>query len=188
MLHVWCEDTYLTEFQLFFSTQILGCNANDANTDPAHMTHYNSIPQAPTQQHSSPQYSVPQTFASSASMSQSPHNQHGSQSPFEQQYYQGYAMERRPSITSNHSYGSFDSDSKDKPACPECGKRFKDMKAHMMTHQTIRPEKCPVVSCSFHRKGFARKYDQQRHTLTHYKGTMVCPLLPRSWHRRGKVI
>lgn len=87
-------------------------------------------------------------------------------------------MERRPSITSNHSYGSFDSDSKDKPACPECGKRFKDMKAHSMTHQNVRPEKCPVVSCPFNRKGFARKYDQQRHTLTHYKGTMVCPFCP----------
>jgi len=146
--------------------------------DPAHMTHYNSVPQAPTPQHPSPQYSLPQTFASSASMSQSPHNQHGSQSPYEQQYYQGYSMERRPSLTSNHSYGSLESDSKDKPACPECGKRFKDMKAHMMTHQNVRPEKCPVVSCSFNRKGFARKYDQQRHTLTHYKGTMVCPFCP----------
>jgi hypothetical protein len=87
-------------------------------------------------------------------------------------------MERRPSITSNHSYGSFDSNTKDKPACPECGKHFKDMKAHKMTHDSVRPEKCPVVSCSFHRKGFARKYDQQRHTLTHYKGTMVCPFCP----------
>ena len=44
----------------------------------------------------------------------------------------------------------------------------------MLTHQPERPEKCPIVTCDYHQKGFARKYDKNRHTLTHYKGTMVC--------------
>ncbi|EPE04680.1 zinc finger protein [Ophiostoma piceae UAMH 11346] len=38
-----------------------------------------------------------------------------------------------------------------------------------------RPEKCPIDTCEYHVKGFARKYDKNRHALTHYKGTMVCP-------------
>jgi len=48
----------------------------------------------------------------------------------------------------------------------------------MLTHQSERPEKCPIVTCSYHVKGFARKYDKNRHTLTHYKGTMVCGFCP----------
>jgi hypothetical protein len=44
----------------------------------------------------------------------------------------------------------------------------------MLTHQNERPEKCPIATCDYHIKGFARKYDKTRHTLTHYKGTMVC--------------
>jgi hypothetical protein len=63
---------------------------------------------------------------------------------------------------------------------PDCGRSFKDLKAHMLTHQTERPEKCPIQSCEYHTKGFARKYDKNRHTLTHYKGTMVCGFCPGS--------
>ncbi|KAL2062240.1 hypothetical protein VTL71DRAFT_6506 [Oculimacula yallundae] len=63
---------------------------------------------------------------------------------------------------------------------PECGKIFKDLKAHMLTHQNERPEKCPIQTCEYHIKGFARKYDKNRHTLTHYKGLMVCGLCPGS--------
>lgn len=71
---------------------------------------------------------------------------------------------------------------KEKHLCtyPECGKTFKDLKAHMLTHQTERPEKCPIMTCEYHVKGFARKYDKNRHTLTHYKGTMVCGFCPGS--------
>ena len=61
---------------------------------------------------------------------------------------------------------------------PECGKIFKDIKAHMLTHQNERPEKCPIPSCEYSKKGFSRKYDKNRHTLTHYKGTMVCGFCP----------
>jgi hypothetical protein len=64
--------------------------------------------------------------------------------------------------------------------CRECGKSYKDIKAHMLTHQTERPEKCPITTCEYHKKGFARKYDKNRHTLTHYKGTMVCGFCPGS--------
>jgi hypothetical protein len=61
---------------------------------------------------------------------------------------------------------------------PDCGRVFKDLAAHMLTHQEERPEKCPIESCEYHVKGFARKYDKNRHALTHYKGTMVCPFCP----------
>ena len=72
--------------------------------------------------------------------------------------------------------------SKEKGRCPypECGKPFRDAKAHMLTHQAERPEKCPIVTCEYHTKGFARKYDKQRHTMTHYKGIMVCDYCPGS--------
>lgn len=50
----------------------------------------------------------------------------------------------------------------------------------MMTHDSVRPEKCPIVSCEYNKKGFARKYDKNRHTLTHYRGTMVCGFCPGS--------
>ncbi|KFA47661.1 hypothetical protein S40293_07701 [Stachybotrys chartarum IBT 40293] len=63
---------------------------------------------------------------------------------------------------------------------PDCGRVFKDLNAHMLTHQEERPEKCPIETCEYHTKGFARKYDKNRHALTHYKGTMVCPFCPGS--------
>jgi hypothetical protein len=50
----------------------------------------------------------------------------------------------------------------------------------MLTHQNERPEKCPIPTCEYHTKGFARKYDKNRHTLTHYKGTMICSFCPGS--------
>lgn len=50
----------------------------------------------------------------------------------------------------------------------------------MLTHEEQRPEKCPITTCDYHVKGFARKYDKNRHTLTHYKGTMVCGFCPGS--------
>lgn len=91
------------------------------------------------------------------------------------------------SFVSNYSAAaepqfSGDEAAKEKQRCPhpECGKIFKDLKAHMLTHQTERPEKCPIQTCDYHVKGFARKYDKNRHTLTHYKGTMVCGFCPGS--------
>ncbi|CAO1597961.1 hypothetical protein XANCAGTX0491_001743 [Xanthoria calcicola] len=77
---------------------------------------------------------------------------------------------------------SLDDDGKERGRCPnpDCGRLFKDLKAHMLTHQSERPEKCPIITCEYHQKGFARKYDKNRHTLTHYKGTMVCGFCPGS--------
>jgi hypothetical protein len=101
-------------------------------------------------------------------------------------------MIRRNSTTSLHSQrsqhshrsGSYElsEEDKEKGVCPipDCGRSFKDLKAHMLTHQTERPEKCPIQTCEYHIKGFARKYDKNRHTLTHYKGTMVCGFCPGS--------
>lgn len=104
-------------------------------------------------------------------------------------YQQQQLMSRRPSLASyasGLSHGSpasqFDEENSEKGRCPhpDCGKVFKDLKAHMLTHQAERPEKCPILTCEYSHKGFARKYDKNRHTLTHYKGTMVCGFCPGS--------
>ncbi|TVY92638.1 hypothetical protein LAWI1_G005753 [Lachnellula willkommii] len=42
----------------------------------------------------------------------------------------------------------------------------------------LRPEKCPITTCEYHTKGFARKYDKNRHTLSHYRGVLACPFCP----------
>lgn len=101
------------------------------------------------------------------------------------QPYPAYPGSRRQSVSSvhsRHSQGSLSSDDSNKGLCPlpKCGRHVKDLKAHMLTHQNERPEKCPIPNCGYHTKGFARKYDKNRHTLTHYKGTMVCGFCPGS--------
>ncbi|MBE7180259.1 MAG: hypothetical protein INR71_03460 [Terriglobus roseus] len=115
--------------------------------------------------------------------SQSPYLHTLSHHPYGQQYG------RRTSLASIHTqstHGSgsleLDDESVQRGLCPipECGRVFKDLKAHILTHQNERPEKCPIVTCEYHVKGFARKYDKNRHTLTHYKGTMVCGFCPGS--------
>ncbi|EEA22168.1 hypothetical protein TMatcc_008400 [Talaromyces marneffei ATCC 18224] len=104
----------------------------------------------------------------------------------------GSVYERQTSIISSLSPRSHPSpaasntdvedEGREKRRCPwpDCGRSFKDLKAHMLTHQSERPEKCPILNCEYHLKGFARKYDKNRHTLTHYKGTMVCGFCPGS--------
>jgi uncharacterized C2H2 Zn-finger protein len=79
-------------------------------------------------------------------------------------------------------------ESKEKGRCtyPECGKVFKDLKAYMLTHKNDRMEKCPIQTCDYHTKGFARKYDKNRHTLTHYKGIMICGFCPASCSAAAK--
>ena len=111
-------------------------------------------------------------------------------------FHNGYShspyLTRRGSVTSMNSKRSYespvnvamevDSDSQEKGRCPhpDCGRVFKDLKAHMLTHQSERPEKCPILNCEYNQKGFARKYDKNRHTLTHFRGTMVCDFCPGS--------
>jgi hypothetical protein len=75
----------------------------------------------------------------------------------------------------HNSTGTRTAENRSRCPHPDCGRVFKDLAAHMLTHQEERPEKCPIESCEYHVKGFARKYDKNRHALTHYKGTMVCP-------------
>ena len=53
--------------------------------------------------------------------------------------------------------------------------KFRDNKSNgSPTLQDLRPEKCSVLTCEYHKTGFARKYDCDRHTLTHYQRTMIC--------------
>lgn len=63
---------------------------------------------------------------------------------------------------------------------PDCGKVFKDLRAHMLTHHVERPYLCLFQSCYYSQRGFARAYDMNRHLLTHFKGTMVCGYCPGS--------
>ncbi|KAK1760918.1 hypothetical protein QBC47DRAFT_18047 [Echria macrotheca] len=143
-------------------------------------------------------YTAPNSaYPASPALSASPQLRSGNTSPFLQNNnYQPFSpfqpppadqQQRRPSLASFHSYNSGEQqysgdESKEKQRCPhhDCGKVFKDLRAHMLTHQTERPEKCPIATCDYHTKGFARKYDKNRHTLTHYKGTMVCGFCPGS--------
>jgi hypothetical protein len=109
------------------------------------------------------------------------------------QPYPANSGSRRPSISSihpRHSQGtsansyrlyptpesSVSSDQSNKGLCPypTCGRHFRDLKAHMLTHQNERPEKCPIPTCEYYTRGFARKYDQNRHLLTHHRGILVC--------------
>lgn len=92
------------------------------------------------------------------------------------------SLSRQSQENTRSTSHSLDEDGKERGRCPnpDCGRLFKDLKAHMLTHQSERPEKCPIMTCEYHQKGFARKYDKNRHTLTHYKGTMVCGFCPGS--------
>ncbi|PNS14605.1 hypothetical protein CAC42_1627 [Sphaceloma murrayae] len=96
-----------------------------------------------------------------------------------QPYVRSHSVISAQSHVSRRSSGSCDSE-ENKFICPiaSCGRPIRDLKAHMLTHQSERPEKCPIASCPYSTKGFARRYDKNRHTLTHYKGTMVCDFCP----------
>ncbi|KAJ4309861.1 hypothetical protein N0V94_008730 [Neodidymelliopsis sp. IMI 364377] len=120
-----------------------------------------------------------------------PRIKQGSASPYLQTQHfhpyqrRGSAASLRSSTSQRSGSGSsfdLDDETMQKGMCPlpECGRVFKDLKAHMLTHQNERPEKCPITTCEYNVKGFARKYDKNRHTLTHYKGTMVCGFCPGS--------
>ena len=105
-----------------------------------------------------------------------------SQSPYLQSHQWTPYTKRPPFLPTRGDSVDVEDSEREKNRCPhpECGKIFKDLKAHMLTHQNERPEKCPIPSCEYSKKGFSRKYDKNRHTLTHYKGTMVCGFCPGS--------
>ncbi|KAF2870782.1 hypothetical protein BDV95DRAFT_574620 [Massariosphaeria phaeospora] len=83
-------------------------------------------------------------------------------------------------LTFASSPGDLDDAIPERGRCPlpECGGVHEDLKAHMLTHQTERPETCPITTCEYHVKGFVKKRDKIRHTLTHYRGTLVCSFCP----------
>ncbi|KAH8652482.1 hypothetical protein BX600DRAFT_386912 [Xylariales sp. PMI_506] len=146
-------------------------------------------PPMPGYENFSPANPYPASPALSGTTSPAPVLRNGSTSPYVPGFqYSPFAVPpqdgRRPSLSSFQSqeYSCSGDESKEKQRCPhpDCGKTFKDLKAHMLTHQNERPEKCPIQTCDYHIKGFARKYDKNRHTLTHYKGTMVCGFCPGS--------
>lgn len=57
---------------------------------------------------------------------------------------------------------------------PNCGRMVSDMQKHLITHEAVRPMKCPLKSCEYHEKGFARLYDRDRHIATHYRAYFAC--------------
>lgn len=169
---------------------------NNLLTDPApdplilHPT-YAGRPSSATQSNDLSSYPPSQNPGSPSfsQMSRSPPPvKQGSQSPYPSSYGSyPYPPPRRPSLASHQSSGSQDGnfsseEVKEKGRCtwPECGKLFKDLKAHMLTHQNERPEKCSIQTCDVHIKGVVGKHDKNRHTLTHFKGTMVCGFCPGS--------
>ncbi|KAN0067237.1 hypothetical protein V8E54_014692, partial [Elaphomyces granulatus] len=50
----------------------------------------------------------------------------------------------------------------------------------MLSHHPERTHKCPIVACEYHMKGFRRKHNKIKHTLTHYRGKIVCGFCPGS--------
>lgn len=162
----------------------------DGFVDPSILhPQYSGRPSSATQSsevYQAPPYPESPAMSHISPLSRSPRPaRQGSQSPYLNSHYTAYPYPppRRQSIQSYSSQDNFSSEeSREKGRCtyPDCGKVFKDLKAHMLTHQNERPEKCPIQTCEYHIKGFARKYDKNRHTLTHYKGTMVCGFCPGS--------
>lgn len=148
----------------------------------AHFQHQHHYPTSPSVASSSPQPNLMRTNNSSPFIPNGTFPQAFPSSPY------GHPVDNHTRAPSMGSFvpatpgESHSGDEKEKQRCtwPDCGKVFKDLKAHMLTHQNERPEKCPIQTCEYHTKGFARKYDKNRHTLTHYKGTMVCGFCPGS--------
>ncbi|KAL5403564.1 hypothetical protein PMIN06_006711 [Paraphaeosphaeria minitans] len=95
----------------------------------------------------------------------------------------GSTISSRNSSTRSARSIKWDSlETQDKGMCPYpgCGRVLRDLSAHLLTHQSERPEKCPVGGCEYHVKGFARAYDRVRHTLSHFHETMECGFCPTS--------
>ena len=68
-----------------------------------------------------------------------------------------------------------------KALCLRYGTSFDNidsLKEHMVAHYEERPEKCPMVGCAYYWKGFARKYDKDRHILTHFDKPITCNFCP----------
>jgi hypothetical protein len=89
------------------------------------------------------------------------------------------ANSQSPAQSSSSSNGGEGSESDNtRRICPHCHRSFKDVKAHAFVHARERPEKCPIKTCYYHILGFSRKHDLNRHTLNHYRGTLICSFCP----------
>ncbi|OBT49920.1 hypothetical protein VE04_09616 [Pseudogymnoascus sp. 24MN13] len=146
--------------------------ADSSPTDPSILHSYTGAPiPSPMPQEEFVQQTMypPHSPSPSEMSSRSSKRVKSSASPYMQSYAPYPYPSRRGSIASA-SPSSPDSSS----STPRRTLRLRHLR------QTERPEKCPITTCEYHTKGFARKYDKNRHTLTHYKGTMVCGFCPGS--------
>ena len=153
----------------------------NCSSDPSILHPFSGRPGSAAQSNEASAYQPPTYPASPAlsHISRSPRPvKQDSQSPYLGAQYSTYPYPppRRPSLASHQSYSSQDGnfsseESKEKGRCqyPECGKVFKDLKAHMLTHQNERPEKCPIQTCDYHIKGFARKVCRFTKSLPKFK-------------------
>jgi len=182
---------YATQSKGYVDPSLINPDNNGAPMNiPSYDTHFQQLPHqvfptSPSASSSSPPLKMLRGNSTSPFLQNGPFHQ-SPPFPHSPDTVPADPSTRRPSVSSfvsptSGEYGSGD-ENKEKQRCtyPDCGKVFKDLKAHMLTHQHERPEKCPIQTCEYHTKGFARKYDKNRHTLTHYKGTMVCGFCPGS--------
>jgi hypothetical protein len=130
-----------------FTLQFVGNKLlTDISADPLILQQYVNRPPSATQSTEAVypplQYPASPSFSQ---MSKSPRPvKQDSQSPYNS--YASYPYPpppRRPSLASQPSYcsdnGSEESKEKGRCTYPECGKLFKDLKAHLLTHQNERP-------------------------------------------------
>jgi hypothetical protein len=81
-------------------------------------------------------------------------------------------------VVSQTSSPLFTSNSLDQMPGPFGSPLTQNTGPQLLTRQYEKPEKCPISTCEYHTKGFARIYDKNRHILSHYKGIIVCPFCP----------
>jgi hypothetical protein len=58
-----------------------------------------------------------------------------------------------------------------------CSKALEEPETRTFLPHDQRAVKCPIETCA---KSFDRKFDRNRHALTHFKGTLVCRFCPQS--------
>ena len=75
------------------------------------------------------------------------------------------------------SWDEYASDIARAELCLRCGMPFYDsvsLEKHILDHHGGRPERCPMLDCEHHQRGFARKYNRNCHFLTHFDKTITC--------------
>jgi hypothetical protein len=76
------------------------------------------------------------------------------------------------------SHGSEDDEARMCPV-PGCGQLYRDLNAHMLSHASERAFKCPISTCEYHKRGFGRKFDRNRHILSyHFRAEIFCGFCP----------